>query len=168
MMNEYIWAAGCRISKKTADANVIGEKLHVLQAQNSGRLTARIVVDAARPEASPLHPCFEWDDLRAAELWREEQARHVISSIRILQRDDESETPRVMHAYVNLEETIDDELQRGYVPMARVLGDRDLLAQAVAKAGKELKAFEDRYAQFDAIARAVRIAREEIQGLALV
>ena len=46
-----------------------------------GRLLARDVLDAARDPSSPLHGCFEWDDGRAAEAYRLEQARELIRSI---------------------------------------------------------------------------------------
>lgn len=166
-MSEYVWAKGCRLTKKTADPQVIGDALDQLQHGNDGRLTPRVVVEHARPIDSPLHPCFEWDDLRAAELFREDQARHVISSVRVVQRSaDPRQEARVIHAYISLEETVGDERQRAYVPLARVFADADLLAQAVQRAAAELRAFEDRYAEFDAIARAARTAREEIEHIA--
>lgn len=166
-MADYHWAKGCRIAKKTLEPNVAGETLEGLQRANGGRLTARIVVDAARPIDAPLHPVFEWDDLKAAELYREDQARHVISSIRVMQpRTDPREAPQTFHAYVSLVENIGGEAQRAYVPMARVFEDADLLKQAIEAAADELRAFEDRYKEFDAIARAARTAREQIESAA--
>lgn len=164
MATEFKWAAGSRMSKKIAEPSVVGEALETLQQENGGRITARVVVDAARPIESPLHSCFEWDDVRAAELHREDQARHVINSIRIVQRsDDPKKEPQLIRAYVNLEETVGDETQRAYLPMARVFNDADLLQQAIRRAASELRAFEDKYAEFDAIAKAARTARESIQ-----
>lgn len=131
------------------------------------RVVSESVVDAARPDESPLHPCFEWDDVRAAELFREDQARHVISSVRVVQRsDDPRKEARVMHAFVSLIEQVGDEEQRAYVPMARVFADSELLKQAIERAAAELRAFEDRYREFDAIARAVKVARESIETTA--
>lgn len=43
-----------------------------------GALSPRDVVDAAKNEASPLHPYFDWDDERAADHWRLEQARRLL------------------------------------------------------------------------------------------
>lgn len=164
-MAEFVWHKGCRITEKTAPAQVVGAALESLQQENGGRLTARVVVDAARPIEAPLHPIFEWDDLRAAELFREDQARHVLASIRIVQpRTDPREAPRTMHAYVSLIEQVGDEKQRAYVPIMRMFNDADLLKQAIERAAAELRSFEDRYAEFDAIARAAKTAREQIEA----
>lgn len=163
-MADYKWATGSRLTEKKASAQVVGDSLDTLQQENGGRLTARIVVDAARPIDAALHPLFEWDDLRAAELFREDQARHVISSIRIVQpKSDPREAAKLFHAFVSLIEDVDDEKQRAYVPLARVLGSDALLKQAIEKAAAELRAFEDRYAEYETIARAARMAREEIE-----
>lgn len=164
MATEFRWAPGSRMSKKIAEPSIIGATLDTLQQENGGRITARVVVDAARPINSPLHSCFEWDDVRAAELHREDQARHVINSIRIVQRsDDPKKEPQLIRAYVNLEETVGDDTQRAYLPMARVFNDADLLAQAIRKAASELRSVEEKYAEFEGIARAARQAREQIE-----
>jgi hypothetical protein len=161
----YVWAKACRLTNKTAPAQTVGDELDTLQTEHGGRLTPRTVVDAARNEASALHPCFEWDDVRAAELHREHQARHVLASIRVVHpRSDPREAPRVLRAFVSLVEQVGDERQRAYVPMARVVEDSELLAQAIEQAAAELRAFEDRYSEFDQIVKAVRRARTAIEG----
>jgi hypothetical protein len=162
-MTSFIWARGCRITKKDADPEAVGAELDRLATEHGGRITPRVVVDAARSVASPMHNVFEWDDVRAAELYREDQARHVLHSIRILKREEGKRDVEILHAFVNLTEQVGDDKQRAYVPLARVLSDEDLLNQAVNNALAELRAFEDRYASFDKIARAVRIARESIE-----
>lgn len=166
-MSEFKWASGSHISEKTIGAQAVGDNLEQLQEDNGGRLTARVVVDAARPIEAPLHPAFEWDDLKAAELHREHQARHILAAIRIVQpRTDPKQKPQMIHAYINIEEQVGDEKQRAYVPLARLFNEPDLLNQAIERAAAELRAFEDRYAAFDAIALAVRTAREQIETVA--
>ena len=48
-----------------------------------GRLTPEQVVQAAEPEDSALHACFEWDNDAAGHAWRIEQARELIRRVRI-------------------------------------------------------------------------------------
>lgn len=162
-MATYKWAAACRIAEKTTPAQIAGEALDELQHDEGGTLTPPVVVNAARPIAAPLHPLFEWDDVQAAERHREDQARHIISSIRIIQpRRDPRDEPQMIRAFVNLTEGT----ARGYVPLARVLESEDLLQQAISQAAAELRAFEKRYAEFTTIALAARKAREEIEAAA--
>lgn len=166
-MAEFKWAAGSRLTEKKLPAQVAGDTLEALQQENGGRLTPRVVVDAARPIEAPLHPVFEWDDPKAAELYREDQARHVLSAIRIVQpHTDPRQAPQMIHAYVSLTEDVGGEKQRAYIPVARMFADAELLKQAIEQAAAELRAFEDRYREFDAIARAARAAREAIEQAA--
>lgn len=162
-MSEYVWTNGACIK---AAAQEVGHEIERVQKVHGDRMTARIYVDAARPDDSPLHPTLEWDNLRAAELYREDQARHVLACIRIVEARDANGTPsKTIRAFVNLVERVGNETQRHYVPMATVLADADLLRQAVEKAAKELAAFEDRYASFQMIADVARDARERLQRL---
>lgn len=48
-----------------------------------GRLTPKLVLTEARDENHPLHDRFEWDDTVAGELYRIEQARHLIKSVQV-------------------------------------------------------------------------------------
>src|SRR5687767_282224 len=89
-MTTYHWTPGARFK---ADAQKVGTALAKLSEKHDARLTARIVVDAARPKNSVLHTCFEWDDVRAAELFREEQARKVLHSIRAVNAETGDDTP---------------------------------------------------------------------------
>lgn len=161
----YKWAPGSRLTEKKAPAQVVGDTLNQLQQENGGRLTARMVVEAARPMESPIHALLEWDDLRAAELHRENEARHIIAAVRVVQKaNDPKQADTLIHAYVNLTEKVGEDEQRAYVPMARVFDDADLLAQAIAKAAADLRACEARYQQFDLIKRTVAAAREQLEA----
>lgn len=62
-----------------SDAKQIGPELERLAAM--GKTKLRDVVDAARPEGSPLHRYFEWDDRRAAEGFRQLQAGRMTRAI---------------------------------------------------------------------------------------
>lgn len=161
-MATYRWAAGSHIK---ADAQAVGEELQRLQRDNGARLTPRVVLEAARDGASPLHPCFEWDDMRAAEMYREDQARHIVRCVRVVTQSGEQET--LTRAFVNVVEVIDEEEQHGYVPMARVLSDAELYRQVLERAAADLRSWEERYEQFADLAQIGRAAREKVEQLAL-
>lgn len=159
----YAWRAGAPFRAEHAQA--CGVELQRLQRDHGQKLTARVVVDEARHPESPLHKCFEWDDVRGAELYREHQARQVIASIRIVQRDTRGD---VQHqpVFVNVIERTGDEEQRAYVPLARVLSDADLFEQVRQQFARDLSAFEKRYEQFTDLASIARQAKQ--QALALM
>lgn len=161
-MTRYAWKPMAFVN---GDAQAVGERLAWLQRNNGERLTPRVVLDDARPVESPLHQCFEWDNTRAAELYREDQARAVLRSIRVIKQD--GETQRAERMFVNVVEVIDEEEQHGYVPLARVLSDAELFKQMCQQAARDLSAFEDRYSQFTQLATIGRGAREQVEQLKL-
>jgi hypothetical protein len=48
-----------------------------------GSITPDLVVKAAEDEGSVLHKFFEWDDTRAGQLWRIQQARSLLNNIQV-------------------------------------------------------------------------------------
>lgn len=48
-----------------------------------GKITPEIIVNASRPTDSPLHQYFNWDDEKAAEQWRMQQARILLNNIEV-------------------------------------------------------------------------------------
>ena len=74
---------------KTSDQReAIRQRLAELELDGGGRLTPAAVVDDAKDPASPLHDCFQWGDVKAAHAHRLDQARSLITSIRIGQKTD--------------------------------------------------------------------------------
>jgi hypothetical protein len=160
----YTWKQGIRYSAK---AQAVGDRLEELQAANGQRLTPRVVVDDARDPQSPLHPCFEWDDLRAAELHREQQARRVLSAIRVVVTPKTENTPaQIVRAYVHLVEHIGIVRQPVYVPIAQVQDNTDLYRAALREARAQLVALQRHYADIRAIADLLAEPIEELDALA--
>lgn len=79
-LKEYFARDGSPYSNK--DARIIGPVIEAL-AESGGAVTARDVLDAARSTNSPLHPYFEWDDKRAADLHRLQEAKNMLRAIKI-------------------------------------------------------------------------------------
>src|SRR3954451_3006050 len=78
-VREYFSAQNDLYSK--TDAKQVGPELERLAA--AGKSKPRDIVEAARPEASPLHRYFEWNDQRAAEGFRQMQAGRMARTIRV-------------------------------------------------------------------------------------
>lgn len=68
----YAWKSGG--FEPPVEAQVVGETLEVIAKKHGGGYRPEHVVAFAKPKASPLHPCFEWSDKKAAQSYR--PARH--------------------------------------------------------------------------------------------
>lgn len=95
---KFTYREGSRVAG--VSAQVAGEELERIR-QDRGAIVAHDVVEAARPDAAPLHPAFEWDDIKAAEAHRQWQARHIIKAVRVVMESSEqgkaAERPYVVH-----------------------------------------------------------------------
>ena len=65
--------------KTLKETNLIQQAIRALE--EDGRLSPEIVVKAATNPKSPLHKYFEWDDSKAAESYRIQQARQIIKIV---------------------------------------------------------------------------------------
>lgn len=64
----------------TGDAQAVGDKLTEIK-ERDGAITPDAVVQEAKPKKSVLHGYFEWDDSKAANEFRLNQARHLTRNI---------------------------------------------------------------------------------------
>jgi hypothetical protein len=58
-------------------------------ADRDGGITARAVVDDAKPEKAPLHKAFEWEDAVAGDHWRLHQASNLTRAVVVIHVDAE-------------------------------------------------------------------------------
>lgn len=133
MKNPEVIAALKRIAKKAG-----------------GILKPEEVVDAARPETSPLHSSFTWDDTEAAEAFRVWQARVLISTtVKYINLGGKQTAVRV---FVSLTPDRQEE-SGGYRITAAVLSNSEMRAQMLADALEELRRFELKYSQLKELAQ---------------
>lgn len=147
-LREYFAATGSRFTDK--DAAVIGPALEELHM-----VTATEIVSAARAESSPLHPYFEWRDSVAADLFRQEQARHMARSIlvRVVVSPTRTEPVRAFHAVHLVRQpgeppVAQEDSERSYVPVATLQEDPALGQQIVSEAHQQLIGWQRRYSQY--------------------
>lgn len=136
----YQWKTGCRVS---GDAQVIGERLETISIRNGGALTPASVVEDAESDDSPLHECFEWDDTRAAGLYRDEQARHLIRHIVLVPEErtnGKEHSPQIAYIHVQHQDH-----GSCYMTSAEVMEDGDLRDQALSEALALLRGIQHRF-----------------------
>lgn len=128
--------------KAVGDKEAVAQELLRLYEQH-GKLTAELVVEAARDPDSPLHSAFTWDDAEAARERRLEQARSLIRSVVILKQEDKE--PRCV--FVNISST------NSYVPTEVVVNNIDMYLEAWEDAKKRVMQAEAALRQLEDAAR---------------
>lgn len=119
----------------SVDAQTAGEELERICDQH-GRLFPEDIVDESRPSSAPLHPCFEWNDPKAAELYRITQAQSLVRCITITV--EVKDTPVEVRAFVRAESP-------GYQPIQKVV-EKEYEAEVLLRnALDELHSFERKY-----------------------
>lgn len=107
--------------------------------EEHGTLTPRLLVDIARDPEHPLHHRFEWDDSKAAEKWRLEQAGQLL---RVTYAPLPGK-PRDMRAFMAVRG--DDSPTSEYVPTGEALADEFTRTLLLRQFDREWKAFKRRY-----------------------
>lgn len=120
------------------------QALQRLQSDNDGNLSARAVLEAARPEASPLHGLFCWDDTEAAERYRLDQARRLIMRVTILVPKGSGPQQVRVREYHSLPS---DRTKGGgaFRPIASIMSADAMRAELVRSAQADFRAFRRKY-----------------------
>lgn len=139
-MAQYRWREGTPAPK--VDAQIFGEEIERIASMSpEGVAQPSAIIDAARDAASPIHAAFVWDDSKAADAYRRDQARGFVRSLEVVRvrvEEGEAVSNRGFHM-------VRRDSERGYMPERRVMNDRDLRAQVVSAAKKELETFVSKY-----------------------
>jgi len=122
------------------DAQKAGTELERIRVQHNGQLTPDNIVRAAKRKASPIHSVFEWDDKRAADAHRKDQAKFLIRSIVVVE-DDVLEIKEPVRAFVSVR--VEDKPH--YTSIATAMSDEELRQQVLQKAFRELSAWRRTY-----------------------
>lgn len=132
------------------DAQVIGSALLELEREH-GEVTRELVLQEAQHKSSPLHQHFLWDDTRAAEQYRLEQAALMIRSIKIIVRVTGGEEVKT-RLLVNVSQNG----HRVYRSVSAVVADPDLCAQVIAEARAGLLSWQTKYESYRKMFRQFR------------
>lgn len=124
--------------KYRTDANEAGRVMEELE--RTVGLTTKNLVDASRPEDAPLHKDFEWDDAIAGEKYREVQAGKMITSLKIVLKQEEAKPTR---GFVTLEYAPGK--PGNYESVENVLLVEEKRNRLLTLAIRELQAFRRKY-----------------------
>lgn len=142
-IKEYYAERGSLYSNK--DAAVIGPVL--VELSEHGDVTARDVLDAARSSNSPLNSYFEWRDDVAADLYRTEQARNILRSIRVKFIDGQGEARQSRIAQITTKRAYGNEPSQ-YRSFKVLDGDSAFAAQMMDSAFDDIMSWKRKYAPY--------------------
>ena len=129
-----------------ADAEKVYSELETI-----GTKSPQNIVDYAEEHPdSELHKCFTWDDSKAANEWRKQEARQVVRLL--VFADDETKQPAQIRV---LQKATD-----AYEPVKTMVRNNDEYAKLLARAKAELKAFRERYKQINELEKVLEAIDE--------
>lgn len=130
-------------SKISLDPEIVFDELNKITEKNGGSLLPEAVVKSAKSSRSPLHSVFQWDDDVAANLYRVDQARHLIRSIEVTYAELPEAPVRAFHVQRIEEE--DGSERNAYWRTEEILDDDDARVDLLARAMSELQSVRRRY-----------------------
>ena len=114
-----------------ADAQKIADEI------GDRKVTAEELVNMGRDESSELHKCFTWDDGIAAEKWRLQEARIILSGL-VYKSDKEDDVPTRIYSLTTEKQT--------YQPTRHFVTQPDEYQNLLKRAYAELESFRKKYA----------------------
>lgn len=121
-------------------AQTAGEELTRIY-ERRGVLEPAEIVEESRDAAAPLHPCFEWDDAKAAEKYREHQAAKLVRAIVTV--EETTKGPQYVRAFPHVEQH--------YHPIQVILSSEERTEELLHTALRELISFKKKYESLSAL-----------------
>lgn len=146
------------------EAKIYGKELDRIAEENDGQLKPADVLEIAKDKENPLHNYFEWNNNKAAERHRIEQARHLLNHITVVIKYDHKQ--REQKAFFSVNSTPkENQKNKIYVTMERVLSEPELREQILVEAIEEIEYWQERYKiyrELTSIFTAIRKAKKRI------
>lgn len=133
---KYSWR-----SPKNVSAQIVGEVIEQIEKED-GAVTKEKLLEVSRPEDSPTHRLFEWDDSVAAEKYRLHQSQKAILDIvvTVVKNDEPQLSSR---AFVNVTSGLSNKAQYSSIDVA--MADEEKRNAVLDNAFEEFRKFEDKY-----------------------
>lgn len=130
------WKDGFEGFYKDIDPQAVADEIISIGAS----ATPNEILDKARDEGTELHKCFQWDDTIAAEKFRLQQARQVVSFLVIREEKVPEDRPEIRFFYKT-----DMAHSGGYKQTRLIVQQEDEYKKLLEQAWRELKTFKAKY-----------------------
>jgi hypothetical protein len=142
---------------------VVYRELERIRKENDGVLSMAEIVRQSRPKGAPLHNEFEWNNSKAAEKYRQEQARYISRSIEIVRPETPTVQTRVYESTVIPGASEEDPPKRVFKRVEDILADPvardDLLKGAI----RDAISFRRRYHALQELSKVSRAIDEFLE-----
>lgn len=119
-----------------ADAQKVADEI----VEIGDEATPEQIVEKARDNTTELHKCFTWDDTKAAELYRLQEARQVVRLLVIEPKAEEAE-PQAIRMFFK----VGTAHGTGYKQTLHILRNEDEYKALLKQAKGELATFRNKY-----------------------
>ena len=140
---------------KNVDPQVVAEEILAL----GDNPKAKEVLEMARDPNKLTHKLIEWDDAKAAEKYRLDQAGRIISDLHIVEVGlNDKEQPQKISVPLRMFYHLEGE--EGYRPITKIIQDEDLHKKLLMTAYSELKSFTVKYSNLTELSPVFEAIRE--------
>lgn len=136
------WRDGFRSSG--ADAEKVYQEIEIIRRRDGG-IKPEAVLKQAKRKTSSMNKMFEWDDSKAAESYRVEQARGILRSISVVYSKAPKVKTRVFHTTTAATATEDDKPRKIYQSTEELLKDPIARDELLAGAIRDALSFRRKY-----------------------
>jgi len=148
-------------------SDILFATFEALLGRHGGRLSPKDLVDEARPDSSPLHSHFEWDNEIASDRYRLVQAGYLIRQWRGQIIKIESETKTIVFETQRVLQSPASQRSDGgssYIATSAIMADASLRSDMLQTVLTELKAYRQRYASLSELAAVWSVIDDALGG----
>ena len=153
----YKWRDGFAYQ---TSAEIVGGVVEQIEARD-GEVTRESFLEESRPEDAPTHSMFEWDDTVAAEAYRLDQSRKIITNLQIVYVNNQEEKESIP-AVLN----IASDRKAVYQNIVTVLSNEESRDLVLNRLQREVDQLIERNRHIDGFLDILRTALEKLEKTA--
>lgn len=156
---KYQWKDGFGYKVK---ASVVGEVVEKIE-ERDGNITKEAFLDESRPEESPTHSMFEWNDTIAAEKYRLEESRHIINALQIIYTDSKDNDVKIP-AVINVTSTMPAKTAQ-YRNIVDALSEKESRDLIISRLQREVDQLIERNRHIEELADILKNALRKLEAV---
>lgn len=147
---KYSWR-NVRYPVKAEDA---GTELERIQAKY-GEVTPKNLLDESRPVTAVMHNCYEWNDTVAAEKWRLQQSRHIMSCLTVTYESVEDNSDEIKTIEVRAFQNVSPEREGRFLHVKNAMESPEYRHELMLRALRELAEYRKKYTDLSELAKVI-------------